>query len=272
MRQTLRVRGLSGLLVGLVLLLAMALGTLPASASSSYPTLTGSISGPSTIGENLTERFTVTATGGPAYGYNGTEVGTLSFSASVTGANTTGANVDPTAGVFVNGSTIISLKANNLTQTLVLTVDVTSGATGANNISTNLTYDVTVVQPYTLTATIQVASALGTQPFDVSVLLDGTPVGTITVPSLTSRSTYALVFNYVNPNLGSGWHTFSINIANEHGLVVFTGGATQYSQAFYVQPTPTNYSWVYVGAVGVFFGAIFIFLTVVFGRRRGRRR
>jgi hypothetical protein len=175
--------------------------------------------------------------------------------------------------VFTHGFVNISVKANNVTQTLVISVDVTSGHTGSGgNVSTNLTYRVQVVQPYTLTATLVVASTLGTMPFDVTVLLDGAPVGSVAVPSLTAHATYQLKFSYVNPSLGPGWHTFTINIGQQHGLVTFAGGAQQYAQSFYVEPASTNWSWVYVAAGVLTVGAIFIFLTLVFGRRRGRRR
>jgi hypothetical protein len=261
------------LLVLAAVAVAILLPAAPARAAAvNYPTLTGHIEGPNIIGENLTATFPVFATGGPAFGFNGTQVGTLSFSASLTGTNTTGTNIVPTAGVFTNGEVNLSVKANNLTQTLVISVDVTSGHTGATNVSTNLTYRVQVVQPYTLAATLVVASSFGTLPFDVTVLLDGSPVGSVAIPSLTAHASYALKFSYVNPSLGPGWHTFSIDIGQEHGLVTFQGGAQQFSQSFYVQPATTNWSWVYVAAGVITVGAIFIFLTMVFGRRRGRRR
>ncbi len=257
-----------GLLTPVLLLAALAGG---ANAASSYPPLTGHIAGPNVVGQGLKGSYTVTATGGPAVGFNGTQVGTLSYEASVAGANTSQVTLLPSAGVFTNGTATISLTAGNVTQSLVLSVDVTSGYQG-QNVSTNLSYAIQVVQPYSLRAQLVVESGIGTAPFNLSVLLDGTPVGSVAVPTLTGHSSYSIAFSYVNQNLAPGEHTFSINLANEHGLVVFSNGQEFYSQSFYVTAPPINYTPYYILAGGVFVAAIFIFLTTSGARRRGRKR
>jgi hypothetical protein len=258
-------------LLAVVALLAIPAGLVSDVRGATYPTLTGQVTGPTTIGTSLNYTYRVTATGGPAFGFNGTQVGILSFSTTVVGVNTTGVQFLPTAGVFVNGSTNLTLETSNLTQTLTLNIEIKSGY-GTDNVSTNLTYVVTVIQPYTITATIVVDSSIGTQPFSLTVLLDGTPVGTVRIPSLTSHSTYLISFRYVNPSLPAGSHTFSISLAQEHGLVVFAGGQTTYSSTFYVTSPPGNYTFYYVLGASAFVVVIFIWLTSVGARRRGRKR
>lgn len=242
-----------------------------AAAAANYPPLTGHIAGPNTVGQGLKGSYTLTGTGGPAFGLNGTQVGTLSYEASVTGGNTTGLLLLPTAGVLSNGSATLTLTANNVSQSVVITVTLTSGYNG-QNITTNISYSVNVVQPFTLRATIVVESALGTQPFDLTVLLDGTPVGAVSVPSLTGHATYPVVFSFVDQGLGAGTHTFSISLANQHGLVAFSNGASTFSQTFYVAGPPTNFTAWYLVAGGTLVAAIFIFLTASGARRRGRKR
>ncbi|MHB8351412.1 MAG: hypothetical protein ACYDFT_01765 [Thermoplasmata archaeon] len=239
--------------------------------ATAYPALSASVTGPTSVGTSLTYNYSLTATGGPAYGFNGTQIGTMSFSASVIGANTTGVTLNPTAGVLVNGTHSLSLATSNLTQTLTLNIEVTSGLGGLNR-STNLSYTITVILPYTVTASLEVASGLGTSPFSVVVLLDGTPVGSVPVPSLTGHATYEIRYSYVNPSLSGGWHTFALSLANAHGLVVFSNGATQYTQSFYVTTAaPSNTLW-YVAGAFAFVLAIFISITIFGNRRRGRKR
>lgn len=239
--------------------------------ATSYPALSASVTGPTSVGTSLTYNYTLTAEGGPAYGFNGTQIGTMSFSASVIGLNTTGVTLNPTAGVLINGSHSLSLATSNLTQTLTLNIEVTSGLNGKND-STNVSYTITVILPYTLTASLEVASNQGTSPFDVIVLLDGTPVGSVPVPSLTGHATYEIRYSYVNPSLAGGWHTFALSLANAHGLVVFSNGATQYTQSFYVATAPTSNTLWYVAGAFAFVLAIFISITLFGNRRRGRKR
>ena len=68
------------------------------------------------------------------------------------------------------------------------------------------------------------------------------------------------------------WHTFSISLASQHGLVTFPGGAQQYSQSFYVTGPPPDYTVWYVAGIGAFLGAVFIWSTRVAARRRGRAK
>ncbi|MGI0053994.1 MAG: hypothetical protein ACRECR_07070 [Thermoplasmata archaeon] len=262
--------------VALLLTLTLALsGVLLLGAGAvegtAYPALTASVVGPTTVGTHLTYNYTLNASGGPAYGFNGTEVGSLTFSASVIGANTTGVTLNPTAGAMVKGSSELSLATSNLTQTLTLNIEVTSGEAD-DNVSTNVSYTIVVILPYTVTATLQVVSALGTIPFAVVVLLDGTPVGSVPVPSLTGGATYQVQYSYVNAGLAPGWHTFALSLQNAHGLVVFSGGATEYTQSFYVASTPPNDTLWYVAGAFAFVVAIFISLTLFGSRRRGRKR
>lgn len=273
-------RGPAGALpVAFVLLLALAglaapvllLSTGGAQAAANYPVLTGTVHGPTTVGTNLKDTYLVDATGGPAVGFNGTQVGILSFTTTVVGLNTTGVQLLPTAGVFTNGTTNLTLTTTNVTQTLTLNIEIKSGYQGTN-VSTNVSYTVVVIQPYVLAATLLVDSSLGTIPFHLAVLLDGNPVGSVAVPSLTGHATFQVTFSYVNANLGPGWHTFSISLAQEHGLIVFANGLTSYSQSFFVASAPANNTIWYVTGVVAFVGALFIWLTSVGARRRGRKR
>jgi hypothetical protein len=270
-------RGLTrscGAVFALLLLAIGALGlfALPGvAAAANYPTLSGTIHGPSTVGTGLKNEYHLTATGGPGFGLNGTQIGFLSFSVNVLGTNTTGVQLLPTAGVFFNGVANLNLTTSNVTQTLTVNVEVKSGYHGVNA-TTNLTYVVQVVQPYRVSALLVVQSGLGTIPFAVAVLLDGNAVGSVQVPSLTGHSTFQVTYSYVNPSLAPGWHTFTLSLPDRNGLVQFAHGGPQFSHNFYVAAPATNNSIWYVTAVVAFFGAIFIWLTAVGARRRGRKR
>jgi hypothetical protein len=262
----------------LVLLLAagglFALGTTGSAAgrltADSTP-LTGNITGPGVLAFNATHYYTINATGGPAFAANGTQVGNLSYYASVTGTNLTGVQVNPSGGAFVNGrGQTPSLSVGDVAETVTIQIELTS-VLGTVNDSLNLTYTVQVVQPYILTLHL-IAGSSSVAAFPLTVFLDGTPVGSIAVPTLTANESYVATFQYATLSLSSGEHTFTVSLANEHGLVQFSGGGTSYSTTFYVPGSPPNYTLWYVAGAVAFFGAIFIFVTRVAARRRSPSR
>lgn len=262
---------LLGALAPAVLIVAAPAGAAPGrsagpAATASAP-LTGAISGPTNVAPDAHETYSVTATGGPAVAANGTIVGNLSFTSSIVGANTTGGAVDPPQGVFVNGSTNLSVVIPNATEPLTLYVDVTSSYHGTNS-STNLTYAISILQPIVLAATLKVVGPTAVKAFDLAVELDGAVVGTVAVPTLTGGQSYPLSFSYLAVNLAPGWHTFSISLAEEHGLVVFQNGAESYSISFYVPgPAPDYTLWIVAGIVAVA-AVAFIWVTQFGARRR----
>jgi hypothetical protein len=267
-----RASGASGLLpVALALLLSGVLLAVGAGRADAYPTLKATINGPTLLGTSSSATYALTATGGPAVGFNGTQVGTLSFSSSVAGTNTTNVLLTPAAGVFVNGTASLSLTTSNLTETLVIAVEVTSHFQ-TTNATTNLTYSVTVIRPYSLVATLVNQSPYGSSPFNLSVYLDGALVGRINVPGMLGQGSTQVTYNYVSNSLASGWHVFNVSLAQPHGLVSFSNGAQQYSVSFYVTGPAPDYSFYYVAGAAAFVGAIFIWLMSVGARRRRRKR
>ena len=230
-------------------------------------TVTGVITGPSSVGPTTRSVYHVTATGGPAIAANGTQVGTLSFTTSIVGVNTTGGAVNPPQGVFINGSTNLTMIAPNATEPLTLYVDITSSF-GGHNSSTNLSYGISVLQPIVLGAGLKVVGPTSVKAFSLAVLLDGAVVGHVAVPSLTAGQNYPVTFSYLGQGLSPGWHTFTISLAEEHGLVAFSNGLESYSQSFYVAgPPPNNSIWYLTGLVA-FAGAVVIWTTLFGARRR----
>ncbi len=194
--------------IAIVLLLASGLsGTLLAGfaplAQGAAPAVTGAINGPADVGESLHANYTVTATGGPAEASNGTTIGTYAYNASVTGINATGASINPSTGVLLNGSVVLDLIAPAAAETLTITVLITSSYQ-KNNQSNNLSYAVQIVEPYRLNATLVAASGVTVGPLKLTVTLDGTPVGSISVPVMTAGSTYPINFAYVDLGLSPG--------------------------------------------------------------------
>ncbi len=258
-------------LLAVLALVATGLLLWPPPVGAASPAVTGAISGPTNVGENLQANYTVSATGGPAEAVNGTIVGDLTYTANVSGPNTTGASLTPGAGAILNGTASLHLTAPPVAQTITLTVVVKSSnnATG-QNASNTFTYAVNIVEPFTLNATIEAVSGESVGPFDLTVLLDGAPVGTIHVPTISAGSNYSIVFHYVDTSLSVGWHTFSISLAQEHGLVEFPGGAQEYSVSFYIAGPPPNDTLWYVAGIAVLALTVFIWSSQVAARQRGR--
>ena len=256
-----------------LLVLALVLGgiaSLPAAqgASSTNP-VTGSVQGPKILAVHGSTRLTINATGGPAFAANGTQVGNLTYYASIAGSDLTGVSVLPATNAFVLGQPLTPLLDVGATpEVLTITFEISS-VYQTENVSTNLTYTVTVVQPYVVSATIYNPGSTSVLGFTVDVELDGAVIGNVSVPSISPRGTYNLSFQYATLGLSAGAHTFTISLANENGLVTFAGGATMYSTTVYVRESaPNNTVWYVLGGVA-FVGVLFIFATRVAARRRG---
>jgi hypothetical protein len=235
-------------------------------------TLTGNISGPTVLATSGTQTYQINATGGPAFSANGTKVGNLTFYASVAAANTTGVAVSPDTGNLTGTRAFgVSLGVGATAETVTVTVLIASVYQKSNQ-SINLTYLIHVVTPYVLAAEIVNGPLATVLTFPVLIYLDGSVIASVTVPTLTPGGTYNLSYDYATLGLSPGDHTFSISLANEHGLVRFANGQTSYSATFYVTEPASNYTWWYVAGVVVFFGVLFIFATRLAARRRGSVR
>ena len=264
--------------VGVLLILALGLviggiGSLPgARAAGAGTPVQGSVQGPSVIATLGTAHLTLNASGGPAFAPNGTQVGNLTYHASVAGADLTGVSVVPSSSAFVLGKNQTPvLSVGSTPELLTLTFEISS-VYGTQNDSTNLTYTVRVVQPYVVGAIILNSGTTTVLPFTVDVRLDGIVVGNVSVPSITPQGEYNLSFQYATAGLSPGDHTFSISLANEHGLVTFANGASSYSVTFYVPgAAPNDTVWYAFGGLA-FVGVLFIFATRVAARRRGAVR
>ncbi|MGD0249862.1 MAG: CARDB domain-containing protein [Thermoplasmata archaeon] len=244
----------------------------PAARATATTPVAGSVRGPTVLATGATGHYTIYGTGGPAIAANGTQVGNLTYYVSLAASDLTGVTVAPAQaalGPGLNGTPILTV--GTVPETVTMTVMVSSVYL-TQNVSTNLTYSVQVVQPYVVSATIVNVAKTTVLAFPVAIYLDGQQVGTVSVGSLTPGGEYNLSYDYATTGLSTGEHTFTISLLAEHGLVVFANGAQSYSQSFYVTGPAPNYAlWIVVGAVA-FVGVLFIFATRVAARRRGGAR
>ena len=256
-----------------VALVAVGIGGLPgARAASSSNPVTGSVQGPRVIATHGTTHLTLHAAGGPAFAANGTQIGNLTYHASIAGSDLTGVSILPSSNGFVLGKNLTPLLEVGATpEVLTITFEISS-VYRHENVSTNLTYTITVVRPYVVAATIFNSGTTTALAFTIDIDLDGTLVGNVSVPSITPKGEYNLSFQYATSGLSSGEHTFSISLAAEHGLLTFAGGATSYSVSFYVPGAAPDYTVWYVFGALAFVGVLFIFATRVAARRRGAVR
>jgi hypothetical protein len=235
--------------------------------AATAPTVHGNVSGPS-----------IAATGSnDSYYINGSTTavnGTLTWSATISGGNATGAQLNPKTGSMpASGPAKIFLLPGSIAQTLTLYILLKStGTAGSGNGTLNLSKQVQVVVPIVLKTKLVTGPTAGVLAFNVTVDLDGAKVGTVAVPPISASSSYNFTFTYPTTGLSPGTHTFTISLANEHGLVTFPGGATTFSQSFSIAaPPPDTALWGVVGAVA-FFGVLFILVSRVAARRRGAAR
>ena len=251
-----------------------AVGLLPGAraASSTGPPLSASVTGPNVMATSSTVHLTINASGGPAFTSNGTKIGNLTYYASVSASNLSGVAITPSTGAFTAGTNETPmLQAGASAEVVTVAVEVSS-VYQKENVSKNLTFTITVVQPYVVSATLVNTGSTTVLPFVVNVTLDGTRVGNVSIPSIAPNGRYNLSFQYATLGLASGDHTFVLSLPNAHGLVSFANGQSSYTATFYVSSGASdNTLWYVLGGVA-FVGVLFIFMTRVAARRRGAVR
>lgn len=248
-------------------------GAAPAQAATlTYPPIHGTFTGPSVVGTSSNTTYYINGSGGPAFLQNGSKVGNLTWAIKLSASDLSGISVSPNSSTFSgSGPAMTHLKTSRVAESVTLGLTITSKyQTTTKTKSLNLT--VAIVVPFVLRAQLVAGPKQSVLGFDVTVQLDGRTVGTVSVPTIAAGASYNLSYSYASKGLSAGWHTFTISLANEQGLVTFAGGATSYSVSFYVVGPPPDYLlYVLLGAVA-FAGVLFIFVTRVAARRRPAAR
>ncbi len=260
------------LLAALLLLVAGAVAFAPGVATAATPAasssaVTGNVTGPSVVATSTNATYFINGSGGPAF-ENGSRVGNLSWYASVSGTNTTVVTLVPSSGNFTNETPAnLTVETGTLVQDITLQVEIASTNSTAN-VTTNVTEFIHIVQPYVLTMHLHVGAAAAIHEFNLTVALDGVPVGRVHIPPLAAGANQTVEFLYATLGLSPGEHTFTVSLVAEHGLVTFAGGATTMTVSFFVPGAPPSYTVWYVAGIVAFFGALFIIVTRVAARRR----
>ena len=244
---------LAAALLVLLLLVPAFVATAAASSSAATPAtssipVTGSITGPTVVATGSTSVFRIYGYGGPAVATNGSVIGNITYYALPVGPNLTGVDFTPSSTTVLNNKSVVAnLVAGNSSETISIDVMISSTYQGKNE-STNLTYSVSIVQPYVVSATIVNPSNFTVSAFTLYVTLDGAVVGQVNVSSLISGGSYKVSFKYATLGLSPGDHTFALSLVQEHGLVTFANGATRTPTlptviVTFDQPTPPFASW-----------------------------
>ncbi len=242
-------------------------------ATAASPPLTGSITGPTVLGYNATQFYAINAAGGPAYSPSGVMIGNVTYYITLSATNLTKVSMSPTKGALINSTAqFSSLTVSNVSETVTIHVMISSVYLD-NNQSINLTYDVLIVKPYTLTVTITAGPNSTILSFLINIYLDGSYAGDYKVPTLTPGEVYTINWAYASAPLSAGSHMFTLAIPTaDKGLVTFPNGQGSYSYSFYITgPAPDYTLWIVLGVVA-FAAAAFISLILVGGRRRNRGR
>ncbi len=198
------------------------LAVLPASPNASaFSGIDVAIEGPTFAGINQTIHLTMTISGGPAE--NG---GNYSYGATIIGANTTGASVDPasapsqSSGVFKFNVTMPVFAP----ETITLRINATS-QNPTNTVSDTLQKDVklNVVVPVLLKATLVNKGAVPASNVTAKFFVDGTLLHTAIV-NITTNGTQALSYNWTFLKLSRGKHIVTISVDDPNKIVEFSDG------------------------------------------------
>ena len=196
-------------------------------------------------------------TGGPAE----TEGTNFTYKAEIVADNKTGSSVSPSTGSSATGEFNLTVTMPGEAQTIKVRVNATSkSAESSDSVTEVREYEVKVVEPITITATVYNTGTVDAEDVKASFFADGILLGEQEF-SLAAGKSKELVHNWTWANIAEGEHVVTVVIDDDLGLVEFSDGNNVYSKTIYVgsQGNP-------VGAiltVGVIIMAILVALMFV---------
>ncbi len=257
----------------LLIVAILLLCTVPAvQADTTTNPLHAQLDGPMVVTAGSIHVYVLTMVGGPAEMGDGN----YSYTAELTGENTYGASILPgTVTPKASGTFYLNLTAPAVPQTLTITIKCTSAST-TTTVNTALEYNVRVVEPVVLSATITNTGKVSVNgvPLVLQIFRDGDWVQFhSTTLDLGAGETYDLKYNWTALDLRSGEYKVRMLLDPDNSVVTFEGGSAVYETTIYYDMPGyggvNSLLWVLVIALG--------FVTFLIWRRpaakgKGKKR
>ncbi|MCU0860593.1 MAG: hypothetical protein MUE55_08430 [Thermoplasmata archaeon] len=175
-------------------------------------------------------KCTLTVTGGPA----ATEGTNYTYKAEIIADNETGSSVSPSTGSSVSGKFNLTITMPGEAQTITVRINATSkSAHTSDSVSEVREYEVKVVEPILITATVYNTGSVDAEDVKASFFADGILLGDKEF-SLAAGASIELAYNWTWANIAEGEHVVSVVIDDESGLVEFSDGNNVYTKTIYV--------------------------------------
>ena len=254
----------------LILAAFVLLSAMPFAQADTYDPLYAEIDGPQVVATNSVTMYTLVMLGGPAE----VGVGNYSYKAALTGdGDTYGSTFLPgTGGPSTEGTFYINLTAPSEAQTL--TIEIECRSVGASQtMSATISFQVKVVDPIMLSATVQNTGEVGAVavPISLQVYQDGEWVefhrATI---DLAAGGSLKFQYNWTALDLAPGEHKVRMVLDPSNEIVTFEDGASVYETTIYYKMP--GYGWVntLIGVLVVALGVtiFFVWRRPVKGKKR----
>jgi hypothetical protein len=247
-------------------LLVVAAGFVPTAVSAAGGPLLATVSGPSALAPGQTAVYNLTISGGPTGNV------TYSVTYNIIGSNTTGGSpLGSSPGQKTGNGTQFQLNvtAPTLEQELTLSVKIVAAPRSGPNENTVVTYAISVVKPFTLTATFHNSGTTAAVNVTVRWYVDGVLVGTSVLQRIAANADATVTLTFLPAGLSAGEHALKVSADLDHdGVINAARGEVVTSTIFYNQVQQPPAGWAVLLGMGVF---IPVFLGVVAWRRRGER-
>ncbi len=218
------------------------------------------ITGPDVIGVGERNDYTITILGGPAE-----EDGEWNYTAYLIGTNLTGASplfTSPATESSNNNAFVVEVTSPSIEQNIKLFVNGTS-TKNDQTMWKEETYEIKVVEPIIISATIQNAGELDIQNADVKFYVDSKYVGFETIDFLMANSSKDITHKWIVKSLSLGTHIVKITV-DLNGDGVIGEGDVVITQSFYKSGEKADYTWtIYIAIIT----AIMFTSLIVVGRK-----
>lgn len=224
------------------------------------------ITGPDVLGVGEQGDYILTIMGGPAE-----EGGEWNYTAYLIGTNLTGASPiysSPATETSTNNTFVVKITAPTVVQNIKLFVNASSTKDN-QTMWKEETYEIKVVEPIAISATIQNTGEVDIQNAEVKFYVDGKYIGHEIIDYLKANGSANVTHNWVVKSLSQGKHIVEITV-DLNGDGIIGDGDAIITQIFYKSGEKTDYTWiVYIVIIPVI---IFLLLILVGRRSKIRKR
>jgi hypothetical protein len=211
--------------------LPIALVTHPIHDAAAWSGVSIDLDYPAYAAKGNTIECVVTVEGGPA----GDSAGNFTYTAEITGSNTTGSAIDPSSGTSASGVFVLNVTMPaSAPQTIKIRISATSiSSVGSVSAAAERNFSMEVVDPVVVRATVFNNGPVDAENVTARFYVDGVLLET-RIFNVSSNSYEQIEYNWTFLNIRNGKHVITVTVDDPNNIAEFSDGNNVFSKTVYL--------------------------------------